>query len=176
MKRKGIAVILLLALLTAGCARAPDAAKQMPHDFTVCFSWWYEPERKNLMDTESGIVQKDLVMDGTASAAFEPDEELMQRLYDMVSADSFLMIEREMTARELTTDGTMAGVSPNMCYEVAVTLNGEQFVVRGDQTAAAYAETDEDAARFAAVTDELLRTVRELPEWTALPEADGAYA
>ena len=45
MKRKGIAVILLLALLTAGCARAPDAAKQMPQDFTVCFSWWYEPER-----------------------------------------------------------------------------------------------------------------------------------
>ena len=74
------------------------------------------------------------------------------------------------------TDGAMAGVSPNMCYEVAVTLNGEQFVVRGDQTAAVYAETDEDAARFAAVTDELLRTVRELPEWTALPEADGAYA
>ena len=24
------------------------------------------------------------------------------------------------------------------------------------------------------LTDELLRTVRELPEWTALPEADGA--
>lgn len=108
MKRKGIAVLLLLALLTAGCARAPDAAEQMPQDFTVCFSWWYEPERKNLMDTESGIVQKDLVMDGTASAAFEPDEELMQRLYDMVSADGFLMIERELTARELTTDGAYA--------------------------------------------------------------------
>lgn len=173
---KRIAAVLLLALLAVGCGRAPDASEQMPQDFAVCFSWWYEPERKNLMDTASGIVQKDLVTDGTASAAFEPDSELMQRLYDLVSADGFLTIEREMTARELTTDGTLAGVSPNMCYEVAVTLNGEQFVVRGDQTAAAYAETDEDAACFAVVTDELLRTVRELPEWTALPEADGAYA
>lgn len=80
-----------------------------------------------------------------------------------------------MTAQELATDGTAAGVSPNTCYEITVTMNGKQTVVRGDQTAAAYTDTDADAACFVAVTDELQQIVRELPEWKAMPESDEAY-
>ncbi|WP_188886887.1 hypothetical protein [Butyricicoccus faecihominis] len=106
---------------------------------------------------------------------FQPDEELLQQLYELVSRDGFLSISREMTAQELATDGTAAGVSPNTCYEITVTMNGKQTVVRGDQTAAAYTDTDADAACFVAVTDELQQIVRELPEWKAMPESDGAY-
>ena len=40
------------------------------------------------------------------------DEELLQQLYELVSRDGFLSISREMTAQELATDGTAAGVSP----------------------------------------------------------------
>lgn len=127
------------------------------------------------MDTVTGKLQKDLLADGTASAEFQPDEELLQQLYELVSRDGFLSISREMTAQELATDGTAAGVSPNTCYEITVTMNGKQTVVRGDQTAAAYTDTDADAACFVAVTDELQQIVRELPEWKAMPESDGAY-
>ena len=127
------------------------------------------------MDTATGKLQKDLLADGTASAEFQPDEELLQQLYELVSRDGFLSISREMTAQELATDGTAAGVSPNTCYEITVTMNGKQTVVRGDQTAAAYADTDADAACFVAVTDELQQIVRELPEWKAMSESDGDY-
>lgn len=127
------------------------------------------------MDTATGKLQKDLLADGTASAEFQPDEELLQQLYELVSRDGFLSISREMTAQELATDGTAAGVSPNTCYEITVTMNGKQTVVRGDQTAAAYTDTDADAACFVAVTDELQQIVRELPEWKAMPESDEAY-
>ena len=127
------------------------------------------------MDTATDKLQKNLLADGTASAEFQPDEELLQQLYELVSRDGFLSISREMTAQELATDGTAAGVSPNTCYEITVTMNGKQTVVRGDQTAAAYTDTDADAACFVAVTDELQQIVRELPEWKAMPESDGAY-
>ncbi len=147
----------------------------MPQDFAICFAWWYNLEQKNSMDTATGKLQKDLLADGTASAEFQPDEELLQQLYELVSRDGFLSISREMTAQELATDGTAAGVSPNTCYEITVTMNGKQTVVRGDQTAAAYTDTDADAACFVAVTDELQQIVRELPEWKAMPESDEAY-
>ena len=150
---KKIAAMLLLVLLAAGCAKTPaQTAKteQMPQDFAICFAWWYNLEQKNSMDTATGKLQKDLLADGTACAEFQPDE-------------------------ELATDGTAAGVSPNTCYEITVTMNGKQTVVRGDQTAAAYTDTDVDAACFVAVTDELQQIVRELPEWKAMPESDGAY-
>lgn len=175
---KKTAAMLLLVLLTAGCAKTPaQTAKteQMPQDFAICFTWWYNPEQKNSMDTATGKLQKDLLADGTASAEFQPDDALRQQLYELVSRDDFLSISREMTAQELTTDGTAVAVSPNTCYEIAVTMNGKQTVVRGDQTAAAYTDTDEDAACFMAVTDELKQIVWELPAWKAMPEADGAY-
>ena len=175
---KKIAAMLLLVLLAAGCAKTPaQTAKteQMPQDFAICFAWWYNLEQKNSMDTATGKLQKDLLADGTASAECQPDEELLQQLYELVNRDGFLSISREMTAQELATDGTAAGVSPNTCYEITVTMNGKQTVVRGDQTAAAYTDTDADAACFVAVTDELQQIVRELPEWKAMPESDGAY-
>ena len=79
---KKIAAMLLLVLLAAGCAKTPaQTAKteQMPQDFAICFAWWYNLEQKNSMDTATGKLQKDLLADGTASAEFQPDEELLQR-------------------------------------------------------------------------------------------------
>lgn len=108
---KKIAAMLLLVLLAAGCAKTPaQTAKteQMPQDFAICFAWWYNLEQKNSMDTATGKLQKDLLADGTASAEFQPDEELLQQLYELVSRDGFLSISREMTAQELATDGTAA--------------------------------------------------------------------
>ncbi len=175
---KKIAAMLLLVLFTAGCAKTPaepQKTEQMPQDFAISFAWWHNPEQKNSMDTAAGELRKDLLADGTASAEFQPDDDLLQRLYELVSRDGFLSIDREMTAQELAKDGTAAGVSPNTCYEIAVTLNGKQTVVRGDQTAAMYTETDEDAACFMAVADELKQIVQELSAWKVLPDVDGAY-
>ena len=79
--------LLLLALLS-GCTSAAmqktpedsgrDAPltvvqENMPEDFAVRFTWWYDTDRKNIMDTQEGLLQRDLVTEGTASVEFRPD-------------------------------------------------------------------------------------------------------
>ena len=82
----------------AGAPRRRNAQKhrlrrqkqsRLPQDFAICFAWWYNLEQKNSMDTATGKLQKDLLADGTASAEFQPDEELLQQLYELVSRDGF---------------------------------------------------------------------------------------
>ena len=72
--------LLLLALLS-GCTSAAmqktpedsgrDAPltvvqESMPEDFAVRFTWWYDTDRKSIMDTQEGLLQRDLVTEGTA--------------------------------------------------------------------------------------------------------------
>lgn len=84
--------LLLLALLS-GCTSAAmqktpedsgrDAPltvvqENMPEDFAVRFTWWYDTDRKNIMDTQEGLLQRDLVTEGTASVEFRPDTAFLQ--------------------------------------------------------------------------------------------------
>ena len=87
--------LLLLALLS-GCTSAAmqktpedsgrDAPltvvqESMPEDFAVRFTWWYDTDRKSIMDTQEGLLQRDLVTEGTASVEFRPDTAFLQELY-----------------------------------------------------------------------------------------------
>ena len=188
--KKWIVFLCLLAcvLALAGCAggQAEDApvedagtepeAQEIPEDFSVRFSWWYVEDRKNVMDTEAGTLQKDLVTDGTASAAFEPDPAFLQQLYDLVCAEDFRSIGREMCSETLAKGDAQFAVTPNCFYEIEVTAQGERYVVRGDGTAVGYTDTEPDAACFVRTVAALQKLVQELPEWAALPEPGAAYA
>jgi hypothetical protein len=149
--------------------------QQIADDFSVRFSWWYVEDRKNIMDTETGQLQKDLLLDGTATAEFQPNQAFMQRLYDIVSEENLLTIQREMTSRELTKDNITVSVEPNCYYEIAVRMNGEDFIIRGDMSAESYRDIDEEALRFMRAVQDLMNTVRELPEWSSFPEGNGGY-
>jgi hypothetical protein len=147
----------------------------MPENFSLRFSWWYVEDRKNIMDTGAGTLQKDLITDGTASAEFQPDQDFMKRLYALVCSGDLLDIRREMTSSELTTDGTMVGFEPNCYYEISVQMNGEQYLICGDQSAYSYKDTDEDALCFVSTVQELRQMIEDIPEWKSLPEAIGGY-
>ena len=75
MTKKLAASILCLALAfsLAGCGifrgAAPENTPAVPDDFSLRFSWWYDETQKNILDTQTGSIQKDLASDGTASAA-----------------------------------------------------------------------------------------------------------
>lgn len=60
-------------------------------------------------------------------------------------------------------------------YEISVTLNGRSLLIRGDQTAVYHMTSDEDAANFINAVTAVKRAAAELPEWTALPPANGGY-
>ena len=181
--------LLLLALLS-GCTSAAmqktpvdsgrDAPltvvqENMPEDFAVRFTWWYDTDRKNIMDTQEGLLQRDLVTEGTASVEFRPDTAFLQELYALVCEDGFLDIRRPMISQELTTDDTLVAVMPNCWYEIRVTKNAEQYLICGDMTAAAYTQTDADAACFMKTVEALLGLVKGTSAWASLPEPNAAY-
>ena len=149
--------------------------ENMPEDFAVRFTWWYDTDRKNIMDTQEGLLQRDLVTEGTASVEFRPDTAFLQELYALVCEDGFLDIRRPMISQELTTDDTLVAVMPNCWYEIRVTKNAEQYLICGDMTAAAYTQTDADAACFMKTVDALLGLVKGTSAWASLPEPNAAY-
>ena len=51
-------------------------------------------------------------------------------------------------------------------------MNGRSLLICGDQTAVYHMTSDEDAANF---INAVKKAVTELPEWTALPPANGGY-
>lgn len=78
MTKKLAASILCLALAfsLAGCGifrgAAPENTPAVPDDFSLRFSWWYDETQKNILDTQTGSIQKDLASDGTASGGASP--------------------------------------------------------------------------------------------------------
>ena len=175
--RKILAMILSSAIMVAlvGCNNTPKENRQLspPEDFSVCFSWWYVENGKNIMDTGEGILQKDLVLDGTASVEFQPDQDFLKNLYDIICEGDLLTITREMTSRELTTDDMVVNIEPSCSYEIAVRMNGDQFLISGDDSASLY--TDEDALCFMSTVHNLMEMTRNIPEWATLPKENGGY-
>ena len=149
--------------------------ESMPEDFAVRFTWWYDTDRKSIMDTQEGLLQRDLVTEGTVSVEFRPDTAFLQELYALVCEDGFLDIRRPMISQELTTDDTLVAVMPNCWYEIRVTKNAEQYLICGDMTAAAYTQTDADAACFMKTVEALLGLVKGTSAWASLPEPNAAY-
>ena len=96
-------------------------------------------------------------------------------LYALVCEDGFLDIRRPMISQELTTDDTLVAVMPNCWYEIRVTKNAEQYLICGDMTAAAYTQTDADAACFMKTVEALLGLVKGTSAWASLPEPNAAY-
>ena len=54
-------------------------------------------------------------------------------------------------------------------------MNGERHTVIGDATAECYIQQDEEARRFMDAVREIRQIIKKLPEWSSLPEANGAY-
>lgn len=132
--------------------------------------------QKNILDTQTGSIQKDLASDGTASAELRPEPDFLQRLYELVCKYRLTDIDREMTSQELADDKSKAvSMIPLEHYEISVTLNGRSLLICGDQTAVYHMTSDEDAANFINAVTSVKKAVTELPEWTALPPANGGY-
>ena len=118
--------LLLLALLS-GCTSAAmqktpedsgrDAPltvvqESMPEDFAVRFTWWYDTDRKSIMDTQEGLLQRDLVTEGTVSVEFRP-------AYTQTDADAACFMKTVEALLGLVK-GTSAWASlpePNAAYE-----------------------------------------------------------
>lgn len=148
----------------------------MPEDFAVRFQWWIQESQPEIFDTYQGLLQKDLVQNGTAADdAYEATEETLHAVYEQLTALDAASIDRTMTTAVLTTDDTLVGVEPCTYYELQFTINGKTYLLQGDSTAWFYRDSDQDAHRFCELVSFLLQLVTELPEYQSLPETIGGY-
>lgn len=151
-----------------------DLPKEIPNDFAIRFSSKYYGEE--IYDTYTGTLQKDLVQNGTATARLTPTEETLKEIYAKVLEYRICSVDREMTNDELADkDGLQFGVSPSFDYEIKITLDGNTYIIRGDDTAMGYTDTDADAKNFISFVGFMKKTLRDDPEYKNLPDAVGGY-
>lgn len=181
MKKTITTVLLLIAAMMIFCAcgaGTPETSSETQEKlegFSLCFSWWVMPTRKNVMDTKNGFLQKDMIKAGTLSTDFEPEEKFLEDLRDIVLRYDLESIHRRMTAEVLSRDDTTVTVEPNTYYEISVTMDGKSFTVGGDLTASYYKDKEEDAKRFMEAVAEIRNELDTLMIWKALPEPSGSY-
>lgn len=154
-----------------GTAREPDEL-QLPEDFAIRFVWSIMAE--NIYDTYTGQIQKDLVLDGVATAAFEPDQAVLEEIYRKILELDIVTIDREMTSAVLTTTDEVLMCLPLETYQIQFTMNGQTYVIEGDYSADSYPE-DDQAVRFMEFVRFMLEIAWNTPEYQSLPDANGGY-
>ena len=147
---------------------------EMPKDFAIKFSSKYMAEE--FYDTYTGTIQKDLVENGTATANFAPNEGTLKTIYSKVLEYEICSIDRKMTNDVLADkEGLQFSVSPNHTYEIKITANGNTYIIRGDDTAQGFKNTDNDAQGFVNFIGFMKSVLYETPEYKNLPDAVGGY-
>ncbi len=137
---------------------------EMPKDFAIKFTSKYLAEE--IYDTYTGTIQKALVEKGTATANFTPSEETLKDIYAKVLEYKICAIDRKMTNDVLADeDGLQFNVSFNYTYEIKITANGNTYIVRGDDTALGYTDTDIEAKNFMKFVSFMRTVLYENPEY-----------
>jgi hypothetical protein len=179
MKKRMVPVLFLVCLLclSVGCGgERPSLPRQAPSDFEICYSFWIDPGQKNILDTYTGTIQKDLVAGGTATSALVLPGETLAEIYRKISDLDLIAIKEDMTSKNLSATDTHTFMSPCTYYEFTFTADGKQYTVTGDETAYAYRLADESADNFCAFLDYMEELYRSTKEFLAFPDVVGAYS
>lgn len=182
-----ILVFAILCVFCVGCAEKSEEStesspvssitvlpEEIPKDFNVRFVSKYLAEE--IYDTYNGVIQKDLVLDGVATATFSPSEEAINEIYSKIIEYKILEISKTMSDDYLVgDDGLHYAVTPCWSYEIKITANGKEYKIKGDDTARGYTETDAQAKSFMDFVDFMKLTMRETEEYKKLPEHRGGY-
>ncbi len=148
--------------------------EEAPTDFNIRFVSKYQAEE--IYDTYSGVIQKDLVLDGVATATFSPSGEAINEIYSKIIEYKILEISKTMSDDYLVgEDGLHYAVTPCWSYEIRITANGKEYKIKGDDTAKGYTKTNSQAKSFMDFVDFMKLTMRETEEYKKLPEHRGAY-
>ncbi len=153
-----------------------DLPEARPDDFKIYFSSYIG--EKNIYDTYTGTLQKDLVFNGTSTAEFSPDEKTLDEIYQMLRECEIDKIEIDMTNDELVKpfgDFYGIGVAPLTHYEIVFVSDGTTYSVKGDATATGYMNVRVDAKNFVEFCNFMSSLMWDAFEEANMPEAEGGY-
>lgn len=138
----------------------------MPEDFAVYFSFWINPDQKNLMDTYAGGIQKDLVLNGTHHSEFSCERQDLEAIYAKMKELSIFDL-----SGNLISDSVQ--VTPNEIFLIRYRINGHEYTVSGDSTTEMLESVDSQHLHvfMEYLRDYMINTA----EYKAMPDAEGGY-
>ncbi len=134
-----------------------------PEDFAIRYEAWISADQATILDTKEGFIQKDLVLDGTATAEFSPDPALLRSIWKEVRRDRLTSIKNHVEGGDSM---------PSQHYRITITMNGNTYTISGRDPAGSAKRDAVRLFRFTRFMDELIGN---LPEYRAMPKANGGY-
>ena len=150
---KRMCLLLLISFLLVGCTgktmeestseEPKDSLAQilseMPEDFEIRFEGYFRQDQRNIMDTRTGLLQKDLIQNGVITGEFTPSETWKKEIYEKILDSGVLEIDKDMVSANLTTTDEEIEIEPNQWFRIECWMNKEHYLITGDWTAFEYA-------------------------------------
>jgi len=189
--KKILATVLLFTLLLAlvGCqislvTQEPNDSQksgqqlEFPPDFAIHFESWIDDNRRNILDTYKGYIQKDLIMDGVAKREYTPSYDEICQLYQFVISlenKTELDFSKSVTYNNYANDELFMHITPLCQYYLKFTANGKIFEITGDYTATECTDKSEEALLFIQAITGIGNFYENTKVYKSLPESDGGY-
>jgi hypothetical protein len=170
MRKRAVVIMVLAALLLAACGKKAKKEK----DFSFTYSYWYDPGQKTVFSTEQGLIQKDLVTAGVATADWSIPEEDLTELRRLTEEYDVPALAEELGKRT-RTEGEFYAVFPELTYELSYVLDGEEcrLTVRGSEMLSIAADPKLSKLVIFFEKFEAILTAQEV--YVSMPAAVGAY-
>ncbi|GMK37324.1 hypothetical protein PCCS19_03770 [Paenibacillus sp. CCS19] len=148
----------------------PDTVKfilpaTMPEDFNFKISYGYGEVQKNVIDTYTGQVTKDLIAKGTATADFSFTSEELSSIYDKMKGINFAQ-EKQSTA-DIVCERT-----PSNADTWQVTANSETATLSWTDKTCTLTKNEEQLLELRQYIQHIVALK---DSYQALPEAEGGY-
>ncbi len=170
--KKVFIILPLILLVLVGCG-GREMPEGVPDDFAFYYADWIDENQKNIIDTYEGILQKDLIKNGTAKETYVPTDEVLTIVYTKI-----VELDIQNLAGDYRTD--IDSISPMSCFEIRFTMDGQTYEILangGTWRLAGRVEgiPSDTAKKIEEFCHFMSDTMRETEEFQSLPESEGGY-
>lgn len=145
----------------------PQMPDEIPEDFH--FLLRFGIDSKNGIDSDKGIVTKDLIEYGVATASLSLTKEELGQIYEEMKVVNVLAQKKFIPAEK---NGTMCVQEPHEEDFWVITMNGEQVE---HHISGIYCDQTKDAKQFYRLRESIWAMVETKEAYRELPEAVGGY-
>src|ERR1035437_8353151 len=138
----------------------------MPDDFAVYFEFWKNPDRKNILDTFTGGIQKDLIMNGTYQSEFYCERADREAIYAKMKELSICH-----QSGNLISDSVH--ITPKEIFLIRYQINGHEYTVSGDGTTEMLESME--GKHLQAFMEYMRNYMINTADYKAMPAAEGLY-
>ncbi|MBM7569518.1 hypothetical protein [Paenibacillus sacheonensis] len=158
--RRVLCLFVFVGLLLVGCSEDGfEMPEEVPNDFA--FSISFGVGSKNKINTYDGIVIKDLIIDGTATAELYFTKDETFRIYQR-------MREQDILQSPSIIGNTTCNSEPYGMDQWRIRVNGNEKTIK-------YCDDVRDAKNLVELRNFIFEIVKHKDEYEKLPETVGGY-